>query len=84
MQTPTRLTHRVLFTVLALILATTGFLAAGGLLRIATAVIAGAISLAHPDWNGALLGVAAWTLSYAMETLVSGWRLRRLGWFVEA
>ena len=29
MQTPTRLTHRVLFTVLALILATTGFLAAG-------------------------------------------------------
>ncbi|MCA8926898.1 MAG: hypothetical protein KDC18_02425 [Alphaproteobacteria bacterium] len=63
---------------------TTGFLAAGGLLRIATAVIAGAISLAHPDWNGALLGVAAWTLSYAMETLVSGWRLRRLGWFVEA
>jgi len=62
---------------------TTGFLAAGGMLRIGTAVLAGAISLGHPEWNGAVLGVAAWTLSYVVETALSGWRLRRLGWYVE-
>lgn len=63
---------------------TTAFLAAGGVLRIGTAVVAGAISLAYPDWNGAVLGVAAWTLSYAVESAVSGWRLQRLGWYVDA
>jgi len=63
---------------------TTTSLAASGVLRIATAAAAGAVSLAHPELNGALLGVAAWTLAYAVELAVSSWRLRRLGWFVEA
>ena len=63
---------------------TTTSLAAGGVMRIGTAVAAGAVSLAYPDWNGAVLGVVAWTLSYAAESAISGWRLRRLGWYVEA
>lgn len=63
---------------------TTTSLAAAGVLRIATAAAAGAISLAYPDLNGGLLGVGAWVLSYVVETAVSGWRLRRLGWFVES
>ncbi|MCB1510331.1 MAG: hypothetical protein KDJ36_05460, partial [Hyphomicrobiaceae bacterium] len=63
---------------------TTKSLAASGILRIATAAIAGSISLSHPDWNGALLGVIAWVLSYVVESMISVWRLKRLGWFVEA
>ena len=59
-------------------------LAAGGAMRIGTAAAAGAVSLAYPDWNGAVLGVAAWTLSYAAESAITGWRLRRLGWYVDA
>lgn len=62
---------------------TTTSLAASGLLRILTAVIAGAVSLAYPELNGGLLGVGAWVLSYLVEATVSSWRLRRLGWFVE-
>ena len=62
---------------------TTRSLAASGVLRIVTAAIAGSISLAHPDLNGALLGVGAWVLSFAVETAVSSWRLRKLGWYVE-
>lgn len=58
-------------------------LAASGILRILTAAVAGSFALAHPEINGALLGVAAWILSYAIETAVSTWRLRKLGWFVE-
>jgi progressive ankylosis protein len=58
-------------------------LAMGGLLRIGTAALAGTLSLAHPDWNGAVLGLAAWILSYVAETAISGWRLRRLGWYVD-
>jgi O-antigen/teichoic acid export membrane protein len=58
-------------------------LAASGVLRILTASTAGSISLAHPEINGAFLGVAAWILSYAIETAVSTWRLQRLGWYVE-
>lgn len=61
---------------------TTTSLAAAGVLRIGTAAAAGAVSLAYPDLNGGLLGVGAWVLSYAVESMVSGWRLRRLGWFV--
>jgi hypothetical protein len=63
---------------------TTTSLAASGVLRIMTAAIAGSVSLAYPELNGGLLGVAAWTLSYAVEALVSSWRLRRLGWYVDA
>lgn len=63
---------------------TTGSLAASGILRIASAALAGAITLASPEVNGAFLGVAAWILSYAVETVISTWRLRRLGWFVDA
>ncbi|MGE0766154.1 MAG: hypothetical protein AB7L90_06790 [Hyphomicrobiaceae bacterium] len=63
---------------------TTGSLAASGVLRILTAALAGTITLASPDVNGAFLGVAAWILSYAVETAISTWRLWRLGWFVEA
>jgi Na+-driven multidrug efflux pump len=62
---------------------TTGSLAASGVLRIATAAAAASIALAYPDLNGAALGVSAWILSYAVETAVSTWRLRRLGWFAE-
>ena len=62
---------------------TTGSLAASGLLRIATAAATSSIAIANPDINGAALGTAAWILSYAVETAVSTWRLRRLGWYVE-
>ncbi len=62
---------------------TTLSLAASGVLRIATAAIAGSISLAWPELNGAFLGIAAWIVSYAVETAISTWRLNRLGWFVE-
>ncbi len=58
-------------------------LAASGVLRILTAAAAGSFSLAHPEINGAFLGVAAWILSYAIETAVSTWRLRQLGWYAE-
>ncbi len=61
----------------------TGALAAAGMMRIATAAAVGSITLIYPDLNGGLLGVSAWILSYAVETLISGWRLRRLGWFVD-
>ncbi len=63
---------------------TTTSLAASGILRIITATLAGAASLALPDVNGALLGVVAWVLSYAVETAISTWRLRKLGWYVES
>lgn len=62
---------------------TTGSLAASGVLRIITAAAAASISLADPTMNGAALGVAAWIVSYGIETAVSSWRLRKLGWFVE-
>ena len=62
---------------------TTTSLAAAGVLRIGTAAAAGSVSLAYPELNGGLLGVGAWILSYVVETTLSGWRLRRLGWFVE-
>ena len=62
---------------------TTGSLAASGLLRIATAAATGSIAVANPDINGAALGTVAWILSYAVETAVSTWRLRTLGWYVE-
>lgn len=62
---------------------TTGSLAASGVLRVLTAAAAGSLSLAHPEINGAVLGVAAWILSYAVETVISWWRLARIGWFVE-
>jgi O-antigen/teichoic acid export membrane protein len=63
---------------------TTKTLALAGVLRIGTAVLAGTVSLFYPDLNGGVLGVGAWVLSYVVETALSGWRLRRLGWFVEA
>ena len=62
---------------------TTGSLAASGVLRIVTAAVAGSVALSNPDLNGAALGIAAWILSYAVETIVSLRRLRRLGWYVE-
>ena len=62
---------------------TTGSLAASGLLRIVTAAVSSSIALTNPDINGATLRMAAWILSYAVETVVSTWRLRRLGWYVE-
>ena len=63
---------------------TTTSLAAAGVLRVAAAAAAGTVSLAWPEVNGGVLGVGAWVLSYAVETALSGWRLRRLGWYVEA
>ena len=62
---------------------TTKSLAASGILRIVVAASAGALSIAYPNLNGALLGVAAWILSYAIEMTISGWRLQRLGWYVQ-
>ena len=63
---------------------TTISLAVSGVLRILAAAGAGAISLSVPEVNGAVLGVGAWILSYAIETAVSFWRLRKLGWYAEA
>ena len=62
---------------------TTKSLAASGILRIAVAASAGSLSIAYPELNGALLGVCAWILSYAIETAISGWRLQRLGWYAK-
>ena len=53
------------------------------MLRIATASIAASVALVRPELNGAALGVVAWLLAYAVETAISTWRLRRLGWYVE-
>jgi O-antigen/teichoic acid export membrane protein len=61
---------------------TTTALATAGILRIATAVIAGSISLVHPEVNGGVLGMIAWVMSYVVESCLSGWRLRRIGWFI--
>ena len=58
-------------------------LATAGLLRIGTATAAGLITFLFPDINGGLLGVFAWVFSYAVETCLSGWRLRRIGWFIK-
>lgn len=63
---------------------TTSSLATAGVLRVVTAVAAGSISLSYPDLNGGLLGVCAWVLSYVVESGLSGWRLRRIGWFAGA
>lgn len=62
---------------------TTRSLAASGVLRILTAAVAGTISLSLPDINGALLGVAAWIVSYGVELMVSSWRLGKLGWYTQ-
>lgn len=62
---------------------TTKSLAASGVLRIVTAALAGAIALSFPELNGALLGLTAWILSYAVETVISAWRLNQMGWYVE-
>ena len=62
---------------------TTTSLAVSGILRIAAAALAGTLAIVEPSINGALLGVAAWIGSYAIETAISAWRLRRLGWYVE-
>jgi O-antigen/teichoic acid export membrane protein len=59
----------------------TGSLAASGVLRILSAMAAGSVALVLPGVNGAVLGVAAWILSYAVEAAISTWRLRRLGWY---
>lgn len=58
-------------------------LATAGLLRIGTATAAGLITFLFPDINGGLLGIFAWVFSYAVETCLSGWRLRRIGWFIK-
>lgn len=63
---------------------TTKSLAASGVLRILTAAAVGALSLAYTELNGALLGVTAWITSYVIEAAISTWRLRRLGWYVNA
>jgi hypothetical protein len=30
-----------------------------------------------------VLGLVAWIFSYAVETVISVWRLSRIGWYVE-
>ncbi|HKK31362.1 MAG TPA: hypothetical protein VKA18_13340, partial [Alphaproteobacteria bacterium] len=62
---------------------TTTSLAASGVVRIGTAALAGSLTLVYPEMNGGVLGLAAWIFSYASETAISGWRLRRLGWYAE-
>jgi Na+-driven multidrug efflux pump len=57
----------------------TTLLAFTGALRVGTVAAVGALSLAVAGINGAVLGLAAWVLAYAMETAVLGWRLRRPG-----
>ncbi len=60
----------------------TGSLAASGVLRILTAAAVSATAILDPGLNGAVLGVAAWIMAYAVETAISTWRLRKIGWFV--
>ena len=62
---------------------TTLSLALSGALRIMSAGAAASVSYAYPELNGALMGIGAWILSYAIETAISSWRLTRLGWYVE-
>jgi len=62
---------------------TTTSLAASGVVRIGTAALAGSLTLVYPEMNGGVLGLAAWIFSYASETAISGWRLRRVGWYAE-
>ena len=62
---------------------TTLSLAMSGALRIICAGGAASVSYAYPELNGALIGIAAWILSYVVETLISSWRLMLLGWYVE-
>ena len=62
---------------------TTTSLAASGILRIVTAAVAGVVGIAIPDVNGAMLGIAAWVLSYVVEAAISAWRLARIGWYAE-
>jgi Na+-driven multidrug efflux pump len=62
---------------------TTLSLALSGALRIISAGAAASVSYAYPELNGALMGIGAWILSYAIETAISSWRLTRLGWYVE-
>ncbi|MEM9027942.1 MAG: hypothetical protein AAGC70_06205 [Pseudomonadota bacterium] len=63
---------------------TTRSLATSGILRIATVAATGTIVLAWPDVNGPLIGIAAWILSYAVECLISSYRLHRLGGYSDA
>ena len=62
---------------------TTSALAASGFLRIGTAAAAGLTTFFLPDINGGLLGLFAWVFSYLIESCLTGWHLRRIGWFIE-
>ncbi|MDX1433471.1 MAG: hypothetical protein R3286_13590 [Gammaproteobacteria bacterium] len=58
----------------------TTMLAASGALRVLAVAALGSVTIFHPDLNGALLGLGAWILAYAVESALLGWRLgRRLG-----
>ncbi len=57
----------------------TRLLAATAGLRLLAVCLTGAVVLVHPDVNGAVIGLAAWLLAYAFETVVLGARLRRGG-----
>lgn len=61
---------------------TTGTLALTAGLRIGVAALVAAVGLTVAGLEGAVLGMAAWIASYAIETLVTGVRLHRLGWYV--
>lgn len=57
-------------------------LALSGAMRIATAALIAALAALAPGLNGAVLGLGAWIASYAVESAITGTRLRQLGWFV--
>lgn len=55
----------------------TTMLAASAALRVLSVAALGSATFFAPDLNGALLGLGAWILAYAMESGLLGWRLRR-------
>ena len=59
-------------------------LAVTGLMRLTTAALIGTAVFWYSDLNGAVLGLAAWIASYAVEAAYTGGRLVQLGWYVEA
>lgn len=56
----------------------THLLALTAVLRLATAVIVGAVVLFLPTVNGAVIGLSAWILAYVVEILVLAPKVRRI------
>jgi len=57
---------------------TTGTLAATGVLRLCAALLIGSITIFFGTANGAVVGLAAWIVSYVVEVGVLAWCLRAI------